>query len=179
MSMKLGRAHGFSMVEVLVAILVFSIGLLGLAGLQSLSLASSHVSALRSVAVMHARDMADRMRANLGAVHAPVGQRYHDLTAADRSCRWMHFKHQHATPANCTPQQLAEDDLFDWQQRVAAALPSGVAVACIDSTPQDGLPAAPACDGIGNAYALKVWWTEKPDRSGAAQVKQFVTVTQP
>lgn len=55
---------GFTLVEVLVALLILSIGLLGLAGLQAGGLRSNHSAYLRSQAVMLAHDMADRMRSN-------------------------------------------------------------------------------------------------------------------
>ncbi|MCU0809887.1 MAG: type IV pilus modification protein PilV [Thiobacillaceae bacterium] len=58
------RQSGFSMLEVLVAILVLAIGLLGMAGLTATSMRNSHGAYHRSQAVWLAYDAADRMRAN-------------------------------------------------------------------------------------------------------------------
>lgn len=58
------REGGFSLVEVLVALLVLSIGLLGLAGLQAGSVRANHGAYLRSQATALGYDMLDRMRAN-------------------------------------------------------------------------------------------------------------------
>jgi type IV pilus assembly protein PilV len=55
---------GFTLLEVMVALLVFSIGLLGLAGLQASSLQNNKTADMRSVAIIAAHDMAERIRAN-------------------------------------------------------------------------------------------------------------------
>lgn len=58
------RQDGVSLLEVLVAILVLSIGLLGLGSLQATGLRMSNGAYLRGIAAQSALDMADRMRAN-------------------------------------------------------------------------------------------------------------------
>ena len=62
------RAGGFSLVEVMVALLVFSLGLLGMAGLLVVSVKTNHSAYLRTQASFVAQSMADRMRANSRAV---------------------------------------------------------------------------------------------------------------
>ena len=67
--MSINNQKGFTMLEVLIAIIIFSFGLLGLAGLQLVSLANNLSANSRSTATALAYDMADRMRANMqGAV---------------------------------------------------------------------------------------------------------------
>lgn len=58
------RQRGATLIEVLIAIVVLSIGLLGLAGLQVTSVQSNHSAYQRSQASLLANDLADRMRAN-------------------------------------------------------------------------------------------------------------------
>jgi len=62
------RSHrlscGFNLLEVLIAILVLAIGLIGLAALQSVGLRSGHGAYLESQATLLAYDMSDRIRAN-------------------------------------------------------------------------------------------------------------------
>jgi len=154
---------GFTLLEVLIAVLVLSIGLLGLAGLQLTGLRNNHSAQLRGQATQFAYDMVDQMRAN------PVGMgasAYNSPTAtATASCLT-------SIPATgCTPAQMAEQDMFEWAANIAAALPDGDAIVCLDATPEDGTSAAKACSGGGSVYALKLWWTD--DRSGAEQ--RFVT----
>ena len=71
------RTAGFGMVEVLVTLILLSVGLMGIAKLQLVSLRSVHASSVRGQAVLLAYDLADRMRANRFAVVAlngdPVG----------------------------------------------------------------------------------------------------------
>lgn len=54
----------FTLVEVLVAIIVLAVGLLGLAGLQLAGMRNNHSSALRSTATIAVADLVDRMRVN-------------------------------------------------------------------------------------------------------------------
>jgi type IV pilus assembly protein PilV len=56
--------QGFTLIEVLVAVLVLALGMLGMAGLQSYAVANTHSAYLRSQATILAYDMVDRMRAN-------------------------------------------------------------------------------------------------------------------
>lgn len=59
-----GRQSGFSMVEVLVTLVVLSLGLLGVLGLQVTGLQRNDGAYLRTQASLYAYDIADRMRAN-------------------------------------------------------------------------------------------------------------------
>ncbi len=59
---------GFSLIEVLVALLIFSLGLIGLAGLLVMSTQANNGALIRTQATFLAQNMADRMRANIGAV---------------------------------------------------------------------------------------------------------------
>ncbi len=171
------RSAGFSLLEVLVALLVLSIGLLGIAGLQVVSLRSNHGAYLRGKAVLSAYDMADRMRANSLAVtdlagndvgfYNSVGGNY--AGSANKNCV------QTATSAAiaCTVAQMAAHDAFEWGQNLVGAqgLPSGTGTVCIDNTPDDGTAAAPACDNTGGIYVVKVWWSEI--EQGVPQEKRF------
>lgn len=162
--MPLKRQRGFSLTEVLVALVVLSIGLLGLAGLQIASLRSNHSAYLRAVAVVLTYDMADRMRANRVGVDAG----HYDEPAA--------IEHANCTSAaDCSVGEMAEHDAYEWTQAIADQLPSGQGIVCIDSTPDDGTPGNPGCDGSGTLYAIKLWWDD--DRSG--NLTRFVTVFRP
>lgn len=58
------HAAGYSLLEVLVGLIILAIGLLGLAGMQMVSLRQNNDAYLRSQATLHAYDILDRMRAN-------------------------------------------------------------------------------------------------------------------
>jgi type IV pilus assembly protein PilV len=68
---------------------------------------------------------------------------------------------------------MAANDVALWEASVAANLPLGGAVVCLDATPDDGTPAVPACDSSGNIYAVKIWWDD--NRNGAANQRYVMT----
>lgn len=156
------RQSGFTMLEVLISMVIIAFGLLGVAGLQVFALKNNQSATFRSTATMLAADMADRVKANVGgaidgAYNAPDLGAYVTAVAG-------------CAGAGCTTAELAQNDLFEWQQRIAAVLPGGVGIVCLDSTPHDGTtPTNPAghCDGAGETnYVVKIWWTDDRTRSG-------------
>jgi type IV pilus assembly protein PilV len=152
---------GFTMLEVLIAIVVIAFGLLGVAGLQVVALKNNQSAAYRLIATTLANDMVDRVKTNaVGASDLLYDQPELDAyTTQVPECLSL---------AGCSPQQLAQNDRFEWAQLVAAALPGGRAIVCLDSTPDDGLnAAAPACDrAAGTAlYAVKIWWNDERNQA--------------
>ena len=160
------RGTGFSLVEVLVTLVVISIGLLGLGRLQGFGLAMNSSSHMRLKATYKAYELADRMRANQGALTSYLNSSGSRVTACTQA-------------AGCTPVQMAQNDLYEWTADLARQLPGGVGLACVDGTPDDGSFASAQCDGIGPAaggvYVVKVWWID--DKSGTP--KRFTTTVRP
>ena len=56
---------------------------------------------------------------------------------------------------------MAQADFAEWRTQVAAALPAGSGVVCLDSTPDDGDSADAQCDNLGTTLVVKIFWTEK------------------
>lgn len=101
--------RGFSLMEVLIALLIMSIGLLGLAALQATSLKSNHGAYQRSQAIFLAYDIIDRMRANRNIAIAG------DYNLAMNS----------SAPA-ASVSSLADTDMNDWMTNfVEVLLPAG------------------------------------------------------
>ena len=155
------RRHqqGFTLLEMLIAVVVLSIGLLGLAGLQATSLRLNQEALMRSQEAHLAYDMIDRMRSNMPGVNAGN----YDLptlpTATDTDCTSYT-----GTATGCTVAAMSAQDYFEWNAVLTAALPAGEGVVCIDSTPQDGTDSAsPDCDATGNLFAVKLWWDHDRD----------------
>ena len=162
---RLSRASGSTLIEVLVSLLVLSFGMLGMAGVQVVSLRGNQAAYFRTMATTYSVDIIERMRANISAEE---GGGYDDVAgAATASC---------FAAVGCSDLQLAAQDILDWSATVAVGFPLGASVVCLDSTPTDGTAAANACDGAGSIYAIKLWWDD--DRDGTAD-QGFRTTFQP
>jgi type IV pilus assembly protein PilV len=171
---RCSRSLGFTMLEVLVAILVIAIGLLGMAALQMNALRMGQSAYHRSVASQLAYDMSDRMRGNFAGVIAfgynrtGVATDYADAVAA---C---------TTTAGCIAADLAKNDAYEWQQQVRALLPSAEAIVCVDSTPDDGASGTThECDGLMPTspserplHAVKIWWSDDRSEANLAGAKK-------
>ncbi len=131
------RTAGFTLVESLVAMVVISVGMLGIAAMYVEGLRAGRTSIYRTVAVDLAADMADRIRAN------PVGQASYadDAAASGTGCV--------NALADLSPATQAACDLFFWQQQVTSLLPGG-----------DAAVTFAAGAGGPSAYTITLNWNE-------------------
>ncbi len=145
-------ARGFSLLEVLIALLIFSLGLLGLAGLMVVSVKTNQSAYLRTQASFVGQALADRMRANIGQIDAYEGD-YDSSTAADPvdddPCR----------AASCSPADLATRDRAVWSRQLVDSLPAATAnVDCngalVGAVP---VPGASTYDGL---CTMTIQWNE-------------------
>ncbi len=138
------KEEGFTLLEVLVAVLVFSFGLLGIAGMMTISVRNNHNGYLRSQANFLAENMMDRMRANPTALwnDAYAGQAAIGTTLCDLT-----------TP--CNFQELAAFDMEQWAQSLQVSLPNGIGnIACVSN---EALPTS-----IVTANAPSIWFPAPP-----------------
>jgi type IV pilus assembly protein PilV len=138
---------GFTLIEVLIAVVVLASGLLGLAAIQATALGNNHSAYNRSQATQLAYDIADRMRANSNAAANYLGLASAASCATnDTPCTAC------KTIANaCTPQQMAEQDRYDWNQNIGRSLPDG-----------EGF-----ISRSGNVYTIRVSWDDDKNTSTA------------
>lgn len=100
--------RGFTLIEVMVAILVLSIGLLGLAGLQVTSLRNSTSAAERTQATFLAYDIIERMRANKDAAEAgSYDTTLNTAPSGTTNCQ--------SSGAACSAADMATFDLNQWK----------------------------------------------------------------
>ncbi len=100
---------GFTLVEVLISLVVLSLGLLGTAGLYLTTVRHSHSAYLRSQAALSAYSIIDRMRANrAGAISGS-----YDIALSSIG--------ELSTPGN----GIVEIDRYDWFRELDATLPGG------------------------------------------------------
>lgn len=119
------REAGFSLVEVLVAMCVVSMGILALAALLQAATRYSKMGELRATATLLASDIADRMRAN--PIGGEAGSGGYDLTDKDVASPPAPPRAPCSSEAPCGPSELARLDLADWTARLHATLPQGAA----------------------------------------------------
>ena len=148
------RLAGFTLIEVAIAMLILSIGLLGVAGLHAKGMQATYQSQQRSVAMTQARDLIDRMRANLAGTRAGEYLNTIPTAAPSPDCE--------SAGSTCDASQLAMSDLYNWDDMNRRLLPSGQgSVACTDID-----PGTPAVLESGSACLITLRWDG--DKTGAA-----------
>jgi type IV pilus assembly protein PilV len=129
------RIHrGFSLVEVLIALIIMSVGMLGIASLYVQSMQAGRTSLFRHNAVTLASDVADRIRANpiaLGAYQGP-GQ---DYSCDDGT-------------TTCSNVQMAAQDILAWSDQARDTLPGGNVTIVVDQNPNPPV------------YTITIAWNE-------------------
>lgn len=143
---------GFTLIEVLVTIVILALGLLGLASLQSYGLRTNHSAYLRSQATMLAYDIVDRMRVNRdearnGGYDIAIGT----TATSPTNCA--------SVAVSCTPAQIRQFDLAQWENSVNTLLPSG-----------DG-----AITRAGSVITITVRWD---DSRGETVPQNFIMTTE-
>ena len=186
---KLSRTHqrhsGFTMIEVLITIVVVSIGLLGLAGLQISGLRANMSSEDRSKATLLASDIAERMRTNPLGVAA---NQYANISSTNSNCA--------APPSpfcsnngggvtlvtgtvGCTPANMAAFDAWVWACGMPVA--EGVQRGGITNQLLNGTASVTCNDATcvpGSAHTITVNWDVlNPDRSADGNAANTLPLT--
>jgi len=169
----IGRNRGFTLLEVLIALLVFTLGLLGMAGLLVVSVRVNHGAYLRTQASFLAQSMADRMRANTPRVWTNDYNTSYP-TADTNPC---------AGAAACTRANIATRDKALWSLQLQDQLPNAAAqIAC---APGAGvINATDAANGApytGTCVMIIAWSESRLDRStdSSPQTQTFQWTFQP
>lgn len=114
-------ARGASLIEVLVSVLLASVGLLALSGANVVSIRYSKMSQYRGTATMLAADLAERMRSNqAGLANYAVSSNF-----AGQATQPVSTTACETYSSTCNSAQLAAYDLATWQRLVRSQLPEG------------------------------------------------------
>ena len=152
--MKLNRKQsGLTLIEILISVLIISIGLLGVAGLHAYSLRNNYDALMRSHASALASDIADRMRAN--------------RTVALSDTRDYNILYSDGKPAiTGTPPTVSLVDLNQWLTAIEAALPNGDGQVNVDP--------------VTRLATIQIRWGERDDdpRASLDDMVEFVTETE-
>ncbi|MEO8998341.1 MAG: type IV pilus modification protein PilV [Rhodanobacter sp.] len=149
--------RGVSLIEVMMAVLIFSIGLIGLASLMVMATRSNHAAYLRTQVTFLASNMADRMSANPGAVwsgtYNSTGYPVSSSTAGNNDCSSV-----------CSPAALAAADQRMWSSQLKTFLPNSKAsIACggVTSAGYDPTAQLNLRPPYGGNCKMTVQWAER------------------
>jgi type IV pilus assembly protein PilV len=156
-------ARGFTLVEVLVALFVLAIGMLGMAALQAQALRAGHESRLTSDAVQLASALAERMGANsaqmgLSDAANPYLQLRYDAALENTLAQGASACYGQA---NCSSVELAAFDMLEVKQALTAGFPGGRIAVCRDARIWDSAGAALGWDcspAHGAPIVVKIGW---------------------
>ncbi|OHX11346.1 type IV pilus modification protein PilV [Chromobacterium sphagni] len=155
------RQTGFSMLEVLVALMVISLGLLGVAGMQAAAINNTSIARTRSLGSIAAESMAAAMHANTaywGALSNAASNTWSvNASGVSGSPSLSQTVDCSASGTSCNSANLASYDTTQWGSGTLAALPGGSGqIACTSTAPI--------------ACTITVSWLEKKSAVNAASV---------
>jgi type IV pilus assembly protein PilV len=152
---RMKRQAGFTLIEVLVALVVMAVGMLGIAGLYIESLRTGQMSVSYTNAVTLASSMADRIRANQTGIGGYAGAAAGNAMAGTSANNCVNGI------ADCSSAQMAVDDWFWWYEDVKAQMPEGrqASIQVVNAAPV-------------NVYTILLQW---PERGLAAPVSYTLT----
>lgn len=153
------KNRGFTLLEAMVGFLVLSVGMLGIASLQGISLKAGTTSVYGSVAMMKVEELFESMRINSTAVADYAGTDLGAGSGTNNSC----------STANCSPAELAQDDLFWWGKNLTAGLPAG-ATAVVTVT-------APVAPSKMATVTIALSWDERNKDSNTKIGREFTTTS--
>ncbi|MDN6320156.1 MAG: type IV pilus modification protein PilV [Marinobacter sp.] len=152
MTLPPGLQAGTTMIEVLVAVLILAVGLLGVAGLQSMSLKNTSDVFFEQQAMSYSQDLINRIMANRNAADdgdyaatSPTTEPADDCSASD-----------------CTSAQMATWDLWQWNEALINGFASPPSAATTVSW-----------DGALGEYTVSITW----DAAGSGSVYTAPTCT--
>lgn len=166
--MKYGK--GFSLIEVLVTLLLTSIGILGMVAMQGRSIQYTQDAVQRNTAVALANELIDIIRTNPNELYAktpPLEPIYSDMKSDSMFYKAMNGNFTPA-PSECkSPQQAksAQEQRDCWIAKVQQALPNGEdafnksTYICRSSTHSDS--STPKCDKKGSVLEIQLAWNIK------------------
>lgn len=148
---------GFTMLEVLVALVIISVGLLGLAGMQAVAVNNTNTSRMRGIAAIQAESLAAAMHANPSYWQNITGTVTQGTVPTAGSCG----------STTCTASQMAGYDVSQWQSNLSSnqmALPSASGTfSCTAST-----ASSPAVCTVNISWQEKVMTLNKTTLSASA-----------
>lgn len=148
--MRTNSTQGFTLIEVLVSILILSIGVLGVTALQMRGLDGNRNALLRVQASLLASDLIQRIEVNGATTYGPVSPG--DVPPVPTNCY----------VSDCTPTQLAQFDTTQWLCSINSIATDGTTFPACQGLDITGvLPLGKASLAmIGDEYDIKIEWSD-------------------
>lgn len=158
------RQQGFSLIELLVAVVILAVGILGIAGLQVVALQQNRGALYRAEATMLANDIMDRVRVNTNTTYTSLIDQ--DPPAGASNCG----------NAECTPAEMADYDIAQWKCQINDLDADGNPFAICASLGITGaLPGgAGAINKAGGVYEVTVQWTDRAGNVSETKIRSQV-----
>jgi type IV pilus assembly protein PilV len=175
--MMMRKQKGFSMVELLISVVIMSIGVLGMAGLQIISMQQNRSALLQGEAMFIANDILDRIRANPSTGYG--GAAITDAPGVTTDC----------VGNTCTEAEMAAYDIAQWQCSInsvdaagdphtvcgnfgiTGAMPGGFCAVASD-------PCAGGAIALsGDVYTVTIQWVDQQQSSAASGTVRSVAVS--
>lgn len=154
------RQQGVTLLEVLIAILVLSFGLLGMLGLTANGIKMTSSSHYRTIAAQQLASMAEMINTNpyIVSKYAPPTNTANTACLSTTGCAHT------STTTNLSDASYANmpnNDYNLWLVNLARLLPNGMGIVCLDASPADGnsTTLATSCSGAGRP-TIKICWNE-------------------
>lgn len=172
-------SKGFTLLEILVAIIVLSFGLLGMVGIQAMALKSNNDAKQQSTAVQLAGELSDMMRSNkaIAVGLTPAANPYLVANYTGGAGTVSNPTEMCTSTAGCTSTfNVASWEMYDWLTRVNNTFPGARVQVCYDNAPYTtsalgGLPQW-GCGGTasaGGSISIKIGWTRESTNKTRAQ----------
>ncbi|MCW8988028.1 MAG: type IV pilus modification protein PilV [Gammaproteobacteria bacterium] len=111
------KSKGFTLLEVMLAMVISAVALLGLASLQAQSLSFNQTAYIRSQATYFAYDMLEKMRMNRNAANSGSYDMATTDTPNSATC--------YGTGSTCSEASFAAADKYEWYSLITSTLPGG------------------------------------------------------
>ena len=168
--------NGFSLLEVLIAVFILCVGLLGVLALQLSTLHTAQDAHFETIALHLATEIAEQMRTATDSAEAmrQWQQLDYDSAAAQPDSRPILC---YGDGRSCSPGQLAAFEIEQWKSRTRMQLPAGRLRICRDQTPWQADDKRPswACSNHGNAPVwIKLGWQARHTDAPASSAPKLL-----
>jgi type IV pilus assembly protein PilV len=169
---------GYGLLEVLISLVVISIGALGFTKAQISALHITSDAELRTSAAILLQDMAGRIQANAGEAWQGLNSGY------ETGAPTLNINCLSTNGSICTGNEMAKHDLADWNALIASTFPAGsnaVGMVCLDAMPGNSARtcAPPAVNPNTVIFTIKIFWNSWKNRGTGVLDQNVVTIVEP